>query len=369
MKTPKVSVLMSVCNGERFVAEAVESILNQSFCDFELIIVDDGSTDSSGAIVESYLDKDSRLRVYHQGNLGLVESLNRGGSLARGKYIARMDADDVSIRDRLMRQVDFMEKYPAIAVVGGAVDIIDQNGKLLQTARNPVQDYEIKSALLRGECPFWHPTVLMRADVFVSVGGYRNIVVGAEDHDLWLRIADHYQLGNLDSVVLKYRLHPGQVTVRKSKQHALSALAAQAAARVRRNGSPDPLDSMKEITPTVLAGLGVSEAALHSTLATRFLRSIRTMCDSSQYSAALEVLHEMWRTHEWRYIDKYAERRVAADLRLLAARVLWHQRKYAISLLNASCAFISRPMVVLRPLRTLLHWLQLQGRNFYHKTT
>jgi glycosyltransferase involved in cell wall biosynthesis len=204
MTTPTVSVVMSVFNGERYLAEAVESILGQNFHDFEFIVINDGSTDRTSVILESYLKIDPRLRVHHQEHKGLVESLNFGCALARGKYVARTDADDIAIEDRLMRQVDFMEKHPDIGVLGGAVQVIDSTGKALETSVNPAEDKDIKLALLRGHCPFWHPSVLMRTDVFVSTGGYRKIVSGAEDHDLWLRIADHYRLANLETVVLKY---------------------------------------------------------------------------------------------------------------------------------------------------------------------
>src|ERR1700683_781969 len=112
MTTPKISVVMSVFNSERFLREAVESILRQSFRDFEFIIMDDGSTDRSAAILDSYQENDARVKVYHKKHGGLIESLNHGCSLAQGKYIARMDADDISDGDRLKWQVDFMDAHP-----------------------------------------------------------------------------------------------------------------------------------------------------------------------------------------------------------------------------------------------------------------
>jgi len=351
---PRVSVAMTVYNGERFLAEAIDSILNQSFGDFELIVIDDGSTDSSGEIAEAYRTRDSRLYVYHQENRGLVESLNRACTLARGEYIARMDADDVAIRDRLARQIDFMDKHPEIAVLGGAVEVIGSAGEKFQICRNPVTTEEVTSALLRGDCPLWHPTVLMRRDVCAAVGGYRKALVGAEDHDLWLRIADRHRLANLYEVVLKYRLHPAQVTVRKSRQHALSALAAEAAASFRKAGRPDPLESITEITPQLLAGLGVSEAKLYATLATRYLRSLDTMCDSGQYSAALEILRDMSLAGAWKYVDKYAQKRTAADLHLVAARAFYEARMYSVGLFHATQALVTRPATAGRLIRASL---------------
>src|SRR5262249_10266218 len=118
-ENPKVSVAMSVHNGERFLAEATDSILGQTFRDFELILVDDGSTDGSGAIADAYQRKDTRVRVIHQHKFGLVAALNQACEQARGEYIARMDADDVAIPDRLVRQVAFMDAHPEVAVLGG----------------------------------------------------------------------------------------------------------------------------------------------------------------------------------------------------------------------------------------------------------
>jgi hypothetical protein len=353
----QVSVVMSVLNGEKFLPEAVDSILKQSFRDFEFIVIDDGSTDSSGAILESYQKKDPRVRVYHQENRGLVESLNRGCAMARGKYLARMDADDIAIKERLMLQVRFMEEHPEVAVLGGAVEVIDSTGRWLDTSVNPSGDSQLKLDALRGNCPFWHSTVLMRKDVFVSVGGYRKVVVDCEDYDLWLRISDRYQLANLKEVLTKYRLHPDQVTLRKCKQGALSALAAQAAAGSRRSGNPDPLDSIDEITPAVLATLGVSDATLNATLAKRYLRVIQIMCDACQYTAATEALDEITGSCDW----KLAGSRALAEVCLLRARLTWRQGRYLSSILNVGQAIIARPIVLGLPLKPLLRRVKLYG--------
>src|SRR5262249_42264689 len=143
--SPLVSVVMSVFNGEQFLAEAVESILSQSFRDFEFIVIDDGSTDNSATILESYLKKDSRLRVFHQENMGLVESLNRGCGLAQGRYIARMDADDISLRDRLIWQGEFLVKKHEGGGVGGGVGVIDATGRCLGSGTPPLQDRRVQT--------------------------------------------------------------------------------------------------------------------------------------------------------------------------------------------------------------------------------
>jgi GT2 family glycosyltransferase len=346
---------MSVFNARRFLEEAVNSILNQSFQDLEFVIIDDGSTDGSGQILDSYQNSDSRVAVYHQENSGLTASLNRGCALSRGKYIARMDADDVAVRDRLMRQVEFMDNHPGIGVVGGAVECIDGAGKSLFRYRLPLKDDEIKVALRRGDCPLAHPTVLLRREAFATVAGYRMAMVHAEDYDLWLRIADRFQLANLEMVVLKYRVHPNQVSIRKWRQQALSNLAARIAATSRRNGNPDPFESAREITPELLTGLGVSAAKLQTTVARGCLSFISSMCDAGEYKAAFDGISEISQCCELELVDAPE----LADLHLLTARLYWRQRRFVRSILSVGRALIARPKILGRPLKPLMRRLRL----------
>jgi GT2 family glycosyltransferase len=344
---------MSVFNGERFLAEAVDSVLNQSFLDFEFIVIDDGSTDGSGGILDSYQERDSRLRVYHQDNKGRVESLNWGCSIARGKYIARMDADDISIRDRLMWQVDFMEEHPEVGVLGGAVEFIDASERTFFISRYPVGDKEIQVAL-REYCAIWHPTVLMRREIFASTDGYRAFGLDAEDYDLWLRIAERSQIANLKPVLLKYRIHANQVSGSNSKQQRLSALAAQAAAASRRNGNPDPLIPGVQITPSFLVSLGVSEATQQRAVAATYEMWIRIMSLMGDRPAVLNLRIELLRSCRSEYLD----RRVVADARIAVAEVHWRQRRFLRSFVAIGHAVITRPMILGRPLRLL--WRRLK---------
>ncbi len=268
---------MSVFNGEQFLAEAMDSILDQTFQDFEFIAIDDGSTDGSAAILDSYQKKDSRLRVYHQENRGLIESLNRGCSIARAKYIARMDADDIATRDPLQLQIDFMEQHPEVGLLGGAIEYIDGQGRVFRTYRHPISDLDIRAALARAEGSFCHPATVMRSDVLRATGGYRSNFLDAEDYDLWLRIAKRSQVVNLEGVVLKYRIHPGQVSQRKLRQQGLSILAAHESALSDGNSKWDTLGSDCVITPEVIARLGVSQATLERVLISRYRDSIWTL--------------------------------------------------------------------------------------------
>ena len=349
---PTVSVVMSVRNGGAFLREAVESILQQSFRDFEFVIIDDGSTDESGSVLDRYQKSDSRVQVFHQENRGLIESLNRGCRLSRGKYIARMDADDIALNDRLERQVKWMEEHQSLGALGGAVELISATGKSLGIYPHPCESREIALALADGDCAIWHPTAFIRKNVFLSVGGYRPIVVDAEDYDLWLRVADRFELANLEAVVLKYRVHSSQVSIRKHEQQTLSCFAARAAALSRKKGNPDPLESVSEITPRVLEDLGVSEATQGAGLARHWLTCIRSMYQIGEFAAARRAI-EGSPSH---YL-KYAESWVIADLHLYEASLLWQQGRFAKSISKALQAFITRPVVLARPAKCALQWV------------
>ena len=176
----------------------------------------------------------------------------------------------------------------------------------------------------------------------------------AEDFDLWLRIADRFQLANLEAVLLKYRVHPNQVSVRWWKQQALSNLAARLSALARRTGDPDPFDSATEITAKVLARAGVSEAKQQTAVVRACLSYISSMCEAGEYSVARSGMTEMLRSSDL----KLVARPEIADLHLLAARLYWHERRYARSMVSASRALIARPIILGRPLKPLMRRLR-----------
>jgi cellulose synthase/poly-beta-1,6-N-acetylglucosamine synthase-like glycosyltransferase len=352
MNNPLVSVVMVVCNVDRFLAESIESILGQTFRQFEFIIVDFGSTDESRAIISKYGANDNRLKFHTIPHCGLAEARNVSCSLARSRYIAIMDADDISVPNRLIWQIEFMEKHPEVGVLGGAVEWIDATGKPLVTWRNPVEDNEIQLALLE-RCPLWQPTVIMRREAFTDVGGYRPPFAPAEDYDLWLRMAEHFHFANLEQVVLKYRIHPHQVSMRHRAQQTFSVLAARVAASSRRSGIPDPLNSVMEITPEALAALGVTKARQQSELASERRQWIRNMCMAGEYSVALQAALETLQSDL-----EYVERWQIADLHLIVARLYWRQKKFLSSLLAAAYAVVTRPVVAGRPLNSMLRGLR-----------
>ena len=322
MNQPTVSVVMVTCNVERFLVESIESILGQTFRDLEFINVDFGSTDNSKSIISRYAAKDNRIKFHEISNCALPVARNAGCGFAEGRYIAIMDADDVSLPNRLAWEIDFMETHPEVGLLGGATEWVDATGRSLGIHDFPSEDHEIKSALVT-RCPFWHPTVLMRREAFVLAGGYRTAFVFAQDYDLELRIAEHSQCANLKEVLLKYRIHPSQVTFRKQKQQTLCKLAAQVSATSRRQHETDPLDGVREITPTLLADLGVSEVAQQNALAADCRNWIRSMYAAREYSVALEAAADLLQSG-WAGVEQWQ----IADLHLEVARLCWKQRRF-----------------------------------------
>lgn len=362
MGQPIVSVVMVVRNVERFLAEAIESILGQTFTEFEFVIVDFGSTDRSKTIVASYALKDGRVKIHEVPECSLPEARNAGCFLANGRYIAMMDADDISVPERLMWEVEFLEKHPKVGVVGGAVERIDATGARVPDSalpgwallQPPVDNRELQSALLK-ECIFLQSTVLMRRDAFHMVGGYRAAFAQAEDYDLWLRIAEHFELANLKQVVLKYRIHTHQMSLRRRKEQTFATLAARASADLRRDGNPDPFNGVQELTPAVLAGLGVNEARQQSALSLEYQFWIRSMRAAGEWSAALNMAIEMLQSSDWGHV----ERRVLANMHLIVADLYWRQKKFFKGSLALGRAVMTRPILVGRPLKPLLRRLRL----------
>jgi glycosyltransferase involved in cell wall biosynthesis len=230
-----VSVLMPVYNAERYVTEAVESILAQTFRDFEFLIIDDGSTDRSLSILKRYAERDPRIYLVSRPNRGLVPTLNELIAMARGEFVARIDADDVALPERFERQIAFLRGHPEVVCVGGAVLEIDPAGhELAGVHRHPSHDAGIQEDLLRGCTAIWHPTATMRREAVASVGGYREEMKHCEDLDLWLRLGEIGRLANLEEVVLRYRVHPDSKTERYHDEHNFYAKLASDQACDRR---------------------------------------------------------------------------------------------------------------------------------------
>lgn len=204
--SPRISVVMSVCNEAAWVGESMESILCQTCGDFEFLVTDDGSRDDSYRILKRYLSRDGRIRILrHRTRKGLAASLNEQIRLARGRYIARMDGDDVSHPDRLARQAAFLDRHPGVGLLGTWCREIDSKGAVLGTWHRPTTNYALQKALLRCN-PFIHSSVMLRREVFERVGLYRPVWKYAQDYDLWLRVSRHFHLANLPEPLVDLRV-------------------------------------------------------------------------------------------------------------------------------------------------------------------
>ena len=241
---PIVSVVMGVYNSERHLRQAVESILNQTFSDFEFIIVNDGSTDSSRAILESY--DDSRILLLHnRDNIGLTRSLNKGLAIARGDYVARMDADDISMRRRLGKQVAFFKVHPAVGILGTSGVKIDSKGHYVGLLEMPASNLQIRWASLLGN-PFLHPTVMVRRAILKCRDlTYDEAFETAQDYDLWTRTLRCTLGANLSEALIRYRLCDGLSGKQRTSQienHDAIAL------RTIREQLPDFVLGAEEVT-------------------------------------------------------------------------------------------------------------------------
>jgi len=211
LRDPKVSVLMPVHNSEKYLRGAIDSILNQTFVDFEFLIIDDYSTDNSLQIVESYSDPRIRI-VKNSTNMGIACSLNKGLELAKGEYIAPMDADDVAVIDRFTVQVDFLDNHPSIGIVGSAIEVIDEEGRPFRIVNKPLNDSEIRWHLLLKN-PFAHSAVMLRRKLIEKYRlFYDRQFETVQDYDFWSRLLLLTKGANISQVLLQYRVHSKSAT-------------------------------------------------------------------------------------------------------------------------------------------------------------
>lgn len=212
--TPLISVLMTVYNREGLLAESVESILNQSYPNWELIIIDDASTDRTRSIIEGYLEREPRVRaLFLEHNIGPYPALNRALEVARGDYVAINDSDDLSHPDRLRETLHFLQSHPEMAMVGSSVYLIDESGKRFARRNYPQSADAVRRSILHS-CPFLHSSTLMRTEVLKELGGYDESFRNSADVDLWIRLTRRYQACNLPFPYASYRVSLQQETSR-----------------------------------------------------------------------------------------------------------------------------------------------------------
>lgn len=234
---PRISVIMAVYNAERYLAEAVESVLAQTYADFEFLIHDDGSTDGSPEILRRIAGKDPRIDVSFGENAGPAAARNILLARARGVFIAVMDADDVCRPDRFKRQVTYLDAHPDIAVLGSHIRYIDEAGRPVRELDYPADHAQIDARNYAGNTAIVHPTVMMRREAVQAVGGYDESFSDAQDLELWLRMAERFRLANMPEVLLDYRFHPFSISASADGSSTNNERARILAAR--RRGLPE----------------------------------------------------------------------------------------------------------------------------------
>jgi len=219
-RNPPVSVLMPAFNCARYLTAAMESILSQTFREFEFVVVDDGSTDGSSEILDAFAKLDKRVRVLHQQNTGYVIALQNGLRLCTGEFIARMDADDIAMPERIEKQFEHFQRNPGTALVGCEFYDIDENGAILSQGEYPYVTNRVIRWLLLLCNPMLHPGAMFRRTDILALGGYRQEFYSAEDYELWTRLCTRGTLSNIPMKLMKKRFHAGSVSVQMQEKQA-----------------------------------------------------------------------------------------------------------------------------------------------------
>lgn len=236
---PAISVLIAVRDGGRFIDASLASLAGQTFRDFEIVLVDNGSRDGSALLLARWAEREPRLRLFRRERPGIAASLNFAAAQARAPLLAKLDADDLAHPRRLELQHRAMAARPGIGVLGSAAEVIDGAGRRLGFVRPPLGHYELRERL-REACPLVHSSVMMRADLFRSAGGYREGLGVAEDYDLWTRLAETGELAAMPEILCSYRIHGDSLTSRRPARMALAGYCVAAAAEARRRGETEP---------------------------------------------------------------------------------------------------------------------------------
>lgn len=246
--TPTVSVLLACYNGERWLAEAIESILGQTLQNFEFLIVDDGSDDNSAAIIRQFAERDSRIVVITKPNTGLADSLNVGIGRVRGEWIARIDADDICEPSRLERQLEAARESPDLVFIGTGLVTIDENGRPIKSYSYPKRHAALVRNLRTARKFPPHSSAFYRASAVRSVGGYRVRMKRSQDRDLWLRLSEVGLLAALPEPLVRFRKHPGQISHENGgRTQQIDSRVAMVSFWLRWRGSVDPVSAESEV--------------------------------------------------------------------------------------------------------------------------
>lgn len=257
MDEPKVTVLMAVHNGDKYLREAVDSILAQKFRDFEFLIVDDGSTDGTAEVLGRYSDPRIRI-VTNEENIGLTKSLNKGLGLARGEYVARIDADDYAYPERLERQVSYLEENEGVGLLGTNAVFMDEGGRIISPFYGQEVPKDVGGLLIKHNM-FCHSSVMLRKGCLKEAGWYSEDLPYAQDYDLWLRISEKCDVTVLDETLCRNRVTPESISVRKRHLQVWCEKIARDRALARRGLAQEGVQSPDTIAQTEVSARQLSE--------------------------------------------------------------------------------------------------------------
>ncbi len=352
ISVPMVSVVLPVYNGEEYLNEAINSILCQDFEDYECILINDGSTDSSSRIIDEYVEKDRRFRAIHQQNSGLIYSLNLGLKESQAKLVARMDADDICAPDRFQKQVDYMIKNPDVGLLGGGITLIDQDGQIIRDSYYPENGIALDQFISRGS-PVAHPAVMMRKEIVLELGGYRAAYDACEDYDLWLRLHEVSKIDNLQDIVLFYRQHENKVSFKKAHKQAIGTVIARLAAKARKEGLMDPTDGLNSIDENIVGLFQLSpdeSARVKLEILEVSANSLSLVRGSDALDQAVRDLSALSRKHN----------DIRARILLRAARGYMRDKKILKSAVCFLQSFKENP-------KEIFNILLMQGKVFAHR--
>lgn len=273
MRAPRISVVMSVYNGERHLRASIESILQQSFADFEFVIINDGSTDGSRGILEEYRARDSRVRIIDQSNAGLTAALKTGCDVAVGEFIARHDADDWSAPSRLECLVNLMDSWPAVVMASSWAIYVDDEGEVVDRVERPIEPREATRRLLHERCgPPAHGTMMIRRSAYHQAGGYRTCFYYGQDADLWLRLGLLGLIAYVPQELYHWRLSPEGISGNQTGwQSQFGELGQLSHAARLRGESDDPFVRQAEaVREELLAKRGGKSTARHQYAAAHY---------------------------------------------------------------------------------------------------
>ena len=253
---PAISVIMAVRDAGSFLEPALQSLADQTFTDYELILVDNNSRDGTDRIMSAWAAKDQRVRLYRSNSLGLARCLNFAATHARAPLLARLDGDDVILPDRLSRQHARLKQQPEIGLLGACVEVIGKDDNLIGRRHLPLTDAELRQFLRKGN-PFVHSTIMMRRSLFELLGGYRASLRICEDFDLWCRMAEVTQIANDPNILARYRVHESSMSAAGPIRVAIADACIIAASRARERGQPEPFASGSPHLRAALAALDV----------------------------------------------------------------------------------------------------------------